>query len=148
MQKKIWTLLFCLFVAALFIGIAYAATKMIKAEEGGIIKIREGVELVIPPKALKKDTEISAVMSSRQIGEKGIGRKQLVFTFKPSDTTFDPEKPAELHIDKKFFEEEDVDDIVICEDSGEEKTPVVNKDNPDELIIYIDHFSYYYYPRR
>lgn len=149
MQKKIWTLFLCLSVAALFIGIAFAATQWI-GKDGGTIKIREGVELVIPPKALKKDTEISAVMSSRQIGEKGIERKQLVFTFEPSGTKFAPKKPAELHIDKKFFEEENVDDIVICEDSGEEETPVVkdNPDNPDEFIIYIDHFSYYYWPRR
>jgi len=146
MQKTILTLSLCLFIVALFIGLAFAATKMIKATEGGTIKIRDGVELVIPPNALEEDTKIKANMSSRQVGEKGIGRKQLVFTFEPSGTTFDP--PAELHVDKKFFEEEDADDIVICEDSGEEETPVVNEDDPDELIFYIDHFSYYYYPRR
>jgi hypothetical protein len=148
MQKTILTLSLCLFITSLFIGIVFAATKMIEAKEGGTIKIRDGVYFVIPPGALEKDTKITANMSSRQIEQQGIGRKQLVFTFEPSGTIFDPEKPAELHIDKKFFEEENADDIVICEDSGEEEIPVVNKDNPDELIIYIDHFSSYYYPRR
>ena len=56
--------------------------------------------------------------------------------------------PAELHIDKKFFEEENPDDIVICESTrGEAETPDV-EDNDDEFIIYIDHFSLYYHRRR
>ena len=147
MQKKIWTLFFCLFVVALLlIGVAFATTKMIKAEDGGVIKIRNGAEFVIPPEALEEDTKISAVMSSRQItDEKGLGRKLLVFTFGPFGTTFDP--PAELHIDKGLLEEEDIDDIEIYNEDGEEIEAEFDED-ANELILYIPDFSYYYYERR
>jgi hypothetical protein len=148
MHKKTWIPFFSPFIVALFIGVAFAATKWIN-KDGGVIKIRSGVELVIPPRALDENTEIKihAHMSSRQIiDEKGMGRKLLVFTFKPPGTKFN--SPVELHIDKSFFDEGNPDDIVICETSGEEgKEPYV-RDNGSELIIEINHFSYYYHRRR
>ncbi len=146
MQKKNWPPFLLLFVVVLFIGVAFAATKWI-GKDGGIVNIRNGVELIIPPKALEEKIKIYAHMSSRQIiDEKGLGRKLLVFTFEPSGTKFNT--PAELHIDKKFFEEENPDDIVICESTrGEAETPYIG-DNDDEFIIYIDHFSLYYHRRR
>jgi hypothetical protein len=142
MHKKIWLVILCLLVLASFIGAAFAVTQMIKAEDGGILEIRRnGVQLFIPPGALEKDTNISAVMSLDQSTEP----KTLVFEFGPSGTTFAPS--AELRIDKKFFQESDVDDIKLYSEDGEEIDAVFSG-NSEMLIFYLDHFSYYYYRRR
>lgn len=60
MRKKGWTFFLCLFVAALFIGVAFAFTKQIsqwiEAEDGGVIRIfGNAVKLVILPDALKME---------------------------------------------------------------------------------------------
>jgi len=149
-KSRINSIIFlCIFLSVLLIGIAFAATKLISAEDGGTIKIRNGVKLVIPEKSLDNDTMIHAHMSSRNIKENNVKKKRLVFDFQPSGIEFS--SPAELHIDKNFFEEENAEDIVICEgDTNDEEgsvNPVV-EDNGDEFIILIDHFSYYYYRRR
>ena len=150
MQDNIWTLFLCgLLVVALVIGVAFAQCVKIKANKGGVVKLRNGVELVIPPKSLKKDTKINAHMMARQIDptkKKGSKRNQLVFDFSPSGTKFDAKRPAELHIDEKFLKKEKIDDIVICED-GEGEEAVFEKKGK-KLIIYIPHFSHYYFARR
>jgi hypothetical protein len=114
---------------------------MIKSETGGIIKITDGVELFIPPGALEKDTTISAVMSLEHNNES----KTLVFKFGPPDTICEPS--AELRIDKKLFEETDIDEIKLYSEDGEEIEPVL-EDNANVLIFYIEPSSYYYYRRR
>lgn len=141
MHKKIWIFILCLLVLALFIGAAFAVTKMIKAKDGGVIEIRDGVQLFIPPGALEEDTTISATMSL----DRNTEPKTLVFEFGPSGTTFSTS--AELRIDKKFFEQTNASDIKIYSEDGEE-IEAVFAENGDTLIFYIDHFSYYYYRRR
>jgi len=146
MWKKTWNHFWALSLVILFTGIAFASTKWI-GNDGGVVKMRNGVELVIPPDALDEEVKIQAHMSSRQIiDEEGSGRKLLVFTFEPSGTTFN--KPAEIHIDKDFFEEEDADDIVICHSDEEKSKEPRVKDNGSEFIIYIKDFSYYFRRRR
>jgi hypothetical protein len=125
--------------------VVFAITEFV-GDTGGELKLREGVRLVIPAGALEGETKISAVMSSRQI-EQGLGRKQLIFTFKPDGLIFATHEPAKLYINKHFFEEvENANDVVICEGVGGEEMPVV-EENETEFIISIPHFSYYYWPR-
>jgi hypothetical protein len=142
MHRKIGLVILCLLVLASFIGMAFAVTQMIKAEDGGVINIRRnGVQLFIPPGALERDTIISATMSLDGSTEP----KTLVFEFGPSGTTFAP--PAELRIDKKFFEQTNANDIKIYSEDGEEIVAVC-ANNAGMLVFYLDHFSYYYYRRR
>ena len=70
---------------------AFGVTKLIKAKDGGVIRIAPGVSLRVPAGALEKNTEISATMRVRDRG--------VNFRFGPSGTTFDP--PARRGADRK-----------------------------------------------
>ena len=73
---------------------AFAATKLIKAEQGGKINIDKGVKLVIPRRALAEDTVISADMIQK--------KRRVYFNFGPDGTSF--LKPVELCISWKVMD--------------------------------------------
>jgi len=112
-----------------------AATRIIRANRGGIIRIAQGVKLVIRHAALERDTMISADM----VREHG----RVCFCFGSDGTAFADDKPAELRISWQAID--DVDDPVLYGDNGEEIEPDIAGWG---LRYYIGHFPMYYYRRR
>lgn len=116
---------------------ALAATRLIKAEKGGVISMGKGAKLVIAPEALEEDTVISAEMEKTE--------KALEFYFGPRGTDFDP--PAELRITWQALGGRDVEDITLYDEDGGEidEDPEIRNWG---VVFHIDHFSIYYYRRR
>jgi hypothetical protein len=116
--------------------LAFAATKLIKAKNGGTINIGPGVNFVIPPEALKVDTVISADMEWTD--------DYIYFHFGPSGTEFDT--PAELRITWQAIDDMGLADLRLYTENGEEIEYEIRKWGM--VSYYIEHFSLYYYRRR
>ena len=114
---------------------ALAATKLIKAKSGGVVKIADGVLLKIEKGSLQEDTLISAEM---MWGDDYIG-----FEFGPDDTVFS--EPAKLRIGLDVIDEMGLDSLTLFGERGEKIKPDISK----KYVEYrISHFSIYYYRRR
>jgi hypothetical protein len=114
---------------------AFAATVFIRAKRGGRVNIAEGVELVIPPRALAEDTFISAYVRQRW--------DRVIFYFGPDGTEFS--KPANLYISWQAVRRAGVEDFTLYGPGGLKIEPTVKGWG---LKYEIDHFSLYYYRRR
>lgn len=138
LRKKV-QLLTVLTVLAMFLFAtqSHAASKLIKADEGGIIRIARGIRLLIPPKALKEDTIIRARV--------GIEDDCICYSFGPDGTTF--RKPALLIVSWQVLEYADVEDYSLYGEDGERiKSKTLKK---AECMLYkLRHFSLYYHRRR
>lgn len=108
----------------------------IKADEGGIVEIRNGAYLEFSPNSLEKDTFIFAYMWYWK--EANV----MFFWFDSSDVEFN--EAAKLHIPLNLFNEKPGD----IEFGDKYDEPVVSYIKGDELIVEITPSSYYYYPRR
>jgi hypothetical protein len=121
---------------------AFAITKLIKADKGGVVPLCQGAKLVIAPGALAQDTAIFAEMVQTE--------DSTTFTFGPSGTQF--AIPAELDVtwkalgrngkDKKYAES-----IVLYNEDGEviDSEPEISSRG---VVWDIEHFSIYYHRRR
>ena len=114
---------------------ALAATKLIIAKKGGTVNIADGMELVIPPKALVEDTFISADVKHK--------RDRVIFSFGPDGTEFS--KPAKLFISWQAVDDADVEDLTLYGPDGLEIEPKIKGWGVEYGI---DRFSLYYYRRR
>ena len=114
---------------------ALATIKLIKAKNGGVVKIADGVCLEIEKDSLQEDTLISAEM---MWGDDYIG-----FEFGPDDIVFS--EPAKLRIDLDVIDEMGLDDLTLFRKGGQKIEPDISK----KYVEYeISHFSIYYYRRR
>ena len=126
------TILLLLLAAA----VAFADKQLIEAEEGGVVNIASGADLVIPPKALKEDTIVSAYMEE--------GSELVTFTFGPDDLRFS--KPAMLYISLSLIDAlGNIDDLTLYGEDGKKLKPKLTQ---GILEYRIKHFSLYYYRRR
>ena len=115
---------------------ALAETKLVKAKDGGTVKMGDGCELKIGKYALGEDTIISA--------EKVVTSNYIDFCFGPDGTTF--ATPARLKVSMNFLKKAGwVDDFTLYGENGEELQPDVYANH---LEYNIHHFSLYYYRRR
>jgi hypothetical protein len=117
----------------LVITTAFAATKLIVAEDGGVVDIDTGVSLVIYANALSEDTVISATMVKDE--------DTADFEFGPSGTQFST--PAELCISWQVIS--DAESLTLYGESGEVIQPQIQGWG---VKYPIEHFSLYYYRRR
>ena len=114
---------------------ALAVTKPIKAKNGGVIKIADGVSLKIERDSLPGDTLISAEMT--------LDDEYVDIEFGPGGTIFS--EPAKLRIDLKVLDEMGLDGLTLFWEGGEEIEPDIGKKYAEYEI---PHFSIYYYRRR
>ncbi len=134
LRKRAQLLAVILVISTIMIATAaFAVTKLIEAKTGGILEIADGARLVIPPHALKKDTVISADMSTK--------KKRIIFEFEPDGTVF--ARPARLQIGWSVVQK--VDDLFLYGEDGEKIRPRVTWWG---LEYKIRHFSLYYFRRR
>ena len=110
-----------------------ASSEFIRADEGGVINIEEGVLLVIPPEALEEDTLISAVMMQN--------RNRIAFHFKPHRLEF--LRPVYLCVSWQVID--DIENTTLYGKEGEAIEPQVYSWGVSYPIW---HFSLYYYRRR
>jgi len=116
---------------------AFAASMLIKADEGGTIEMAEGVELVIAPKALEEDTVIHARVIMK--------KDRVCYSFGPDGTVFG--KPAKLVVSQQVLSDAGVTDLTLYGEDGEEiKSKISRKKGYVEYRI--EHFSIYYHRRR
>ena len=116
---------------------ALAVSRLIKADEGGVIDLAEGVSLVIPPGALSEDTRIRAHVV--------LNRNRISYTFEPDDVVFN--RPLELIVSSQVLEDADVGDLNLYGEDGERIRPRKLK-KAKSFLYRIDHFSLYYHRRR
>jgi hypothetical protein len=125
----------------LITSIAFAVTRLIRAESGGTIALAPGVWLVIPPGSLEEDTPISVTARKTDDG--------INFIFGPSGTTFDP--PAKLCMTwQAIYGKADVKDLEgvrLYNENGDELEAKVEVGRYG-VVWHIPHFSLYYYRRR
>jgi len=115
---------------------AFAETKLVKAKDGGTVKLGDGCELKIGKYALKEDIIMSA--------EKVVTTNYIDFSFGPDGTEFTT--PARLKVSMPFLKKVGwVDDFTLYGDNGEELQPDVYANH---LEYNIHHFSIYYFRRR
>jgi len=138
-MKKISFLISILIVISLInVNSASARVEFIKADEGGIVEMRQGTYLEISAGSLQEDTFIFGHMWYwKRLGV-------IFFGFWPSGTAFSQE--AKLHIPFDLLNE-NPDDVSFCNENGEEVDDYIDYEN-EELVLYIPDFSYYYYRRR
>lgn len=116
---------------------AFAVSRLIKADEGGVINIAEGVSLIIPPNALEEDAVVHARVS--------IKKNQICYNFGPDDIVLN--RPVKLVVSQQILEDAGVDDLNLYGEDGERIKPRTSK--KEETVTYkIDHFSLYYHRRR
>ena len=134
LRSKIQVLILILALSIfLTAAIALAVTKLIVAEEGGMVNISKGAVLLIRPGALEEDTVISANV---------VRKSEIVcFYFEPSGTEF--QIPVELCL--SWFFVGDAEELTLYGDDGEEIEPTIYSWG---VRYYIEHFSLYYYRRR
>ena len=116
---------------------AFAATKLIKANKGGVIPMGHGVKLTILPNALEEDTEISAEMEYTE--------DRINFHFGPSGIQFS--EPAELRLTWQAIGGRDVENIVLY-DGNDQEIETEPEIGSSGVVFYIEHFSIYYHRRR
>ena len=114
---------------------AFATTKLIKAQSGGVVKMADGIRLKVENGSLEKDTYISA--------EVMWGDDYIDFEFGPDGTTFS--EPAKLRISQKVLDEMGLDGLTLYGEQGEKIEP---NTNGGYVEYEIPHFSIYYYRRR
>ncbi len=134
LRKRAQLLVMILVISMLMIATtSFAATKLIKARTGGVLRIDNGVRLRIPPRALKEDTVISADILREE--------DRIVFDFTPDGLIF--ARPARLRIGWSVVME--MDDFIMRGPDGEKIWPRVRWWG---LEYKIRHFSLYYFRRR
>jgi hypothetical protein len=116
---------------------AFAATKLIEADKGGVVPMGHGVKLTILPNALEEDTEISAEMEYTE--------DRINFHLGPSGTEFS--EPAELRLTWKAIGGRDVENIALYDENDQEIETEPEIENSG-VVFYIEHFSIYYHRRR
>ena len=122
-------------VLSMLLTTALAATKLIKAKSGGVVKIADGIRLKVEKGSLEEDTLISAELKYDD--------DYIAFEFGPDGTTFS--EPAKLRIDLDVADAMDLNGLTLYGEDGEEIRPNMNKKYMEHEI---SHFSIYYYRRR
>lgn len=143
LRKRVRVLGLILVLSALLtVTTAFAITQLIKAREGGTIRIARGVKLVIRPGALEEDTVISANMVRK--------RNRIYFHFGPNGTTFAEDKPAKLMITWRAMADMGLSDFTLHGQDGEEIEPNIGRRGLSYGLksFSLYHFSLYYYRRR
>lgn len=111
------------------------ARKLIRADVGGNINLKDGVHLRIPAGALDEDVNIET--------SKTISDRKASITLKPDGIQF--ATPVELEVSLKFLDSiEGVDRDLI----GPDEEPIPGLLSGNKLLYLLDHFSIYYYRRR
>ena len=137
-RRRLQQILVLVTILSVFLATeAFAVSRFINADEGGIIDLAEGISLVIPPGALEEDTMIRAHVV--------LNRNRICYTFGPDDIVFN--KPVELVVSCQVLEDADVKDLNLYGENGEKIKP--KKLKKEESLLYrIEHFSLYYHRRR
>ena len=137
-RKRLQHILVLVTILSVFLTTeAFAVSRFIEADKGGVIDLAEGVSLVIPPRALEEDTMIRAHVV--------LNRDQIRYVFEPDDVVFN--RPLELVISCEVLEDAGVGDLNLYGENGERIKP--KKLKKKESILYrIRHFSLYYHRRR
>ena len=136
LRKRAKALALILFLSVFLIATtASAATRFIRADEGGAVRITSGAWLLIPAGSLEEDTLISANMKRTH--------NYLYFRFNPSGTVFDPDKPAQLCL--AWWRLQGLESFVLYGKDGSEVTPEFRWWG---VKYDVDHFSLYYFRRR
>jgi len=148
-KKKAQVLTLTLILSVLLITTAtFAVTKvkLIKAKNGGVIAIGEGIQFRVPAGSLKENTEISVEMVEKD--------DYVEFTFGPSGIEFAEGNPAQLCITWKALGELgkgkkniDTEDIILY---GEDGKPIDTEPEIEGrgVVWKVKHFSIYYHRRR
>ena len=143
------TLTLCVIGLVLAGGLGYEyREKLITAKQGGQIGMSDGTKLDIPGKCLAENTLIT--MKRFTVGDTGI-----YFEFGPHGITFNNRKNKSVKVELSWATLQDVnpDELVLYyfnEDLGEwvVETTAEFKNNEKKAVLYLDHFSKYYYDRR
>ena len=137
LRKRLHVLVSVVFLSLLLTAVAaFADSPTIIGKEGGVVSIARGADLVIPPRSLKEDTPISAVMRKE--------RERVTFEFGPDGTRFS--KPAILYVSWQFIANSgNIEDLRLY---GEGRKKLIPKITQEGLEYKIKHFSLYYYRRR
>ena len=136
LRKRLQVLVSVVFLSLLLTAVAAFANPITIGKEGGVVSIASGADLVIPPKSLKEDTTISAVMRKE--------RERVTFEFGPDGTRFS--KPAVLYVSWQFIANSgNIEDLTLYGEGGKKLLPKVTLGG---LEYKIKHFSLYYYRRR
>lgn len=136
------TMITFLMFFAVTLALAVVVSEKINAKKGGTINIDEGVELVIPPGALDKNTEITVRMERDD--------KKMVFEFWPGGLVFN--KPVELKATYEALSGIKDLNLYLVSDPNSITKNYIEKIRPVKydwgVVWYLDHFSIYYYRLR
>jgi hypothetical protein len=122
----------------------YGYSEAVLDSWGGTLTVGKMARMVVPEGALSEETLMSIEVRTD-------GESCLEFHFQPHGLQFNV--PVEIQLSWATLKGFELDDLALYyydEDSGEliEETEVVFDEKTKQAILSLDHFSYYYFPRR
>jgi len=114
-----------------------SASKLIKKEIGGEIKLSTGTSLIIPPNSLNIDTEIS-ILDENLILDEVTGKSARRIIFEPAGLLFSSSKPAKLVFEASEGVLEDYD---VFYTSDKNELYIQNNTLSKTEILPISHYS-------